>query len=323
MASSRGFQAILGTGWHSVGRRCRGALALGVGLAVLSTPSRSEACSSVATCWPAGVGLDGDHLPANAPALPLTFSTDGRAAQQVRLMRVDGGRSELVPTHVDDYLRFDEPLAEGARYAVELVDCGYAELVPIAEFEATPTVPLPESLGVIALTPAAEGPVQLLAGGSLSCNRLASGALLEARVELDASAAPWAGLLAFRATIDGVDWFDETYGWLGGSPPDGAGGTRIYRLCDATSRDFGQKLSPGKHELVLHAELPGTEIALETAPVEVELYCDGEYPGESAGASDAGGSGGCSVAGSRSGSLFGFSLVVGACVALRRRRALS
>ena len=123
------------------------------------------------------------------------------------------------------------------------------------------------------------GDVWLRAGGTLSCNRQAYGQLIEASVALETSALPWGHVLAYTSTLDGQRWIDETHshGW-GGSPADGFGGTRIYRLCDDTSKSNSQQFAAGRHSFVITARIPGTDVTFSTPPVDVELYCAGEEP---------------------------------------------
>jgi hypothetical protein len=267
-------------------------------------------------------------VPANVPAIELVFSSNGYEENEARLVRVDGDRSEAVPITVErpgpsnslyGLLRPDAPLVEGARYTVELVDCDETTPSVVAEFEVGPEAPLPTTLGAAVATAPAEQDFTLLAGGTLSCNRAVSGWVVDAHVKLDASTIPWAGLLRYAATIDGEPWFDESYGRLGGSPPPGAGGTRIYRLCDAISLDHGYQFTPGSHEIALQAVLPGTDVALVTQTFDVELYCEGEEPALPS-------SGGCGVATAPNGGnfialLFGLALaaMLGRTIARERR----
>jgi len=191
-------------------------------------------------------------------------------------------------------LRIEEELVEGAHYQVEMLDCGNTALTAVAEFDTGPTVPLPSALGTVMATEPSYQDFVLQSGGTLTCGRAVEGDLLEAFVELDPSTAPWSDLFQFQALVDGERWFDDTYGWVGGEPPPGPGGTRVYRLCDATSAESMFRPEPGPHELTLTAELPGVTDVFSTEAVTVELYCEGEEPHDSP-STPMTGAGGCSV----------------------------
>ena len=133
-------------------------------------------------------------------------------------------------------------------------------------------------------------------------------------------ALPWIETLTFWATIDGERWFDETYGYLGGTRPPGYGGTRIYRLCDERSLEIGQQLEAGPHELVIHAELVGTAVQLATEPITVELNCEADRQDVGPETEVAGG--GCSAVPKRTQDSSPVLAVMGLCVCLRRRKPL-
>src|SRR6266545_7227440 len=128
--------AQVGSTWHRSRLRGRGAL-LGALLVAPFLPSQADACSSGnfgPDCYDPKARAAGE-LPASTTAIPVQFSATGVDGQEAQLVRVDGNHNDVVATHLEPnelspyfaLLRVDDPLVEGAEYAVEMVTCDATE----------------------------------------------------------------------------------------------------------------------------------------------------------------------------------------------------
>lgn len=319
--------------------------ATAVGLAVLlltlmAAPRPAHACSQP-TCWSAalvpGPELD-QSVPANLPALywrplfgagaPLpdpaavTLAPVDRPDQPIELSpgQTDGGDLVLVPA---------TSLEPGVSYrlADSSVCAGSEESGPEIIFEAGGEAPLPESLGELVATDIGVGSISV-ATASGSCAESIEADRVEIELEPSADAASWLELLHFETLVDGDVWqpsSDITVLSPPGASWMGRGRDLVHAACES---DLGQGTDPGadegSHQVTMRATLPGTDIALETAAVTVDLRCaagddDGDDgPDDGADSAD---DGGCSSSGGSGHA--GLLAVLASAAFLSRRRLIA
>jgi hypothetical protein len=258
-------------------------------LTLMAAPRPAHACSQPA-CWSAAL-VPGPELeqsvPANLPALywrpffgagaPLpdpatvTLARRDRPDQPIELSpsQIENGDVVLVP------MTSLEP-GVGYRLADSSVCAGSEESGPEILFEAGDEAPLPQSLGELLATDIGVGRVSV-ATLSGSCAESIEADRVEIALEPSADAAPWLELLHFETLVDGHVW--QPSGDITVLSPPGAswmgrGRDLVHASCEP---DLGQGTDPGvdegSHEVSMRATLPGTDIALETAPVTVDLRC--------------------------------------------------
>ncbi len=322
--------------------------ATAAGLAVLlltfmAAPRPAHACSQPA-CWSAalvpGPELD-QSVPANLPALywrpvfgagaprpdpaAVTLAPVDRPDQSIELSpgQTEGGDVVLVPA---------TSLEPGVSYrlADSSVCTGSEESGPESFFEAGDEAPLPESLGELVATDIGVGPISV-ATASGSCAESIEADRVEIALEPSAGAAPWLELLHFETLVDGDVWqpsSDITVLSPPGASWMGRGRDLVHAAC---ASDLGQGTSPGadegSHEVTMRATLPGTDIALETAAVTVDLRCGagGDDGGDTDdglddGVDSADDDGGCSSVGGGSGHAWLLAVLASAAFLSRARR---
>jgi MYXO-CTERM domain-containing protein len=191
-------------------------------------------------------------------------------------------------------------VAESAFLSNPLPDAAY--LGNRAAFHVAASAALPTSLGgVEAQSPSYEA-LELAHSGN--CTEMTNVCLVRAKLLLSAEAAPWDAAFVYTTTVDGEPWTPAHSLPL----PLPHGGLYDGRSADVffSSSDTDRiSLTPGKHEVVFHARLPGTKVDLATAPLTIDLTCPStQVVNGDAGVADAGSRGhtdrstrssGCSV----------------------------
>ncbi|QDG53329.1 hypothetical protein FIV42_22050 [Persicimonas caeni] len=272
--------------------------AIGVG----GLPADAEACTP-APCTPAEFPYDQKMVPPGVVGLPWypgsNPSYDGDIeASDVSLYELESGDSipfELLEhpnaqagsgtnAHSFYFIRPTVSLSPGTAYRVEALDlCTLDENgMPVAGLsEATfatacESAPLPTELGALRSGPNFKGPLPVQEQDG--CNSLKETSQVRLWLEPSEEARPWMGVLEFELASTDDTWPTEPAigeRLLLGESRFGRGREVLVTWCDP---DSGQPIDPGvppgTHQVYLKASIPGTDVALETAPVEVTLACD-------------------------------------------------
>jgi hypothetical protein len=177
-----------------------------------------------------------------------------------------------------------------------------------AELRIDDSAPLPAALGRLQTTAAERSWIELAADAS--CSSSVETCVIRAELEFGTDALPWRDAFVYETWVDGKRWrvdrslplpLEEGGSYEGRgkelffSTPGGAASVGVLR-----------GLAKGRHTVVMKAALPGTDVALTTAPITIDLSCpsvpredsDAAVGGEDSGADDSAASndaGGCSV----------------------------
>jgi MYXO-CTERM domain-containing protein len=286
-------------------------------------------------CFSTGFFVPGDGatVPANLPAIYWRPRADIAEAgpENVTLTTLADPATPLAFTATPagtgrDYLIVpDAALAAGTEYVLtDAGACGFGPTQggPRATFTVGPAAPLPTSLGTLAITGTQDG-TWSLGGTDGSCWVLTDIAGVRVGVDFASTpdAAPWRDVLHFATVVDGAPWTPSEASFAAREPGaswDGRGVDLLHTACaeDGTSwspMNVADNLSPGAHQVEMHATLPSTDVALATTPIAVTLACPGdEVAGDGAG---------CCSSTAHPGGVAALVLIVLAFVARRRRRA--
>ena len=302
-----------------------------------AAPRAADACSGP-VCYGQNIYLlptgPGASVPANAPALAV-FTGLTAPAPNATLEKITASGREAIPVGRGtaagrpDVL-LPSGLEAGASYELTVSSEGGCASTVKATFTAAPAAPKPTTLGTLRVT--GSGVTSLRLGSGASCSASASAAHAAFEVALPAEVAPWGALLAYETFVDGARWSasnDATQQVHHGGSWVGIGKDVVYAVCDEETAAIYRGVSAGRHQVVMRARLAGDpSVALESAPLTVELACPGSGDagspdgggGPAAAASEAGG-GGCSAATGPAGTpLAATALAVVGLAALRRRR---
>jgi len=293
-------------------------------------------------------------LPANAPGVGWWpgrrydgESDAGEGATQASDLRfrcvTGSGAPRLLGFQVDSaqlpqVIRFDDALNPGDQCEVTTVfdpcDLGFggpgeiaAHLSGRARFTVTESAPLPTTLGVLAADTESHRTITI---DSASCDEQVSVCGVAVEIALSAEARPWADALSYSTSVDGQPWRmarSALFPNVTGGSFVGRGTDVIFARSPAPADGTAAGTSFGTHTIAMRARLPGTDLILETAPIEINLDCgdqlmpDGGEPGTenvSNGCS-------CSIVGPRANHSFAWlwSLAVIALLAVRRGRSHS
>jgi MYXO-CTERM domain-containing protein len=253
-------------------------------IAVLS-PSQAEACSPP-LCWAAGyVPEEGASVPANLPAIywrPLGEYGETPDPALVTLTELAPETPiALTPTLLGNghyLLTPARELTAGKTYRLDDTTLcrGLGDPAQIS-FDAAATSALPTTLGQLGSTDEGVGDLTV-ATGSGSCSTTIKAHRVLIALQLSSSAQPWFEALHFTTEVDGQPWSAASSIVAMRTPGTswaGRGRDRLYLVCetDGYSQPAGG-LEAGSHSVVLKATLPGTDVALQTAPITVTLSCD-------------------------------------------------
>ena len=245
----------------------------------------------------------GGTVPANLPAFlwrpESGFDTPVEPNADDIVLREEGGATiavTLAPVGGDLYaIEPTEELVPGASYSLQVPGgCEPAE-PDTYDYVAGDAAALPGSLGTLALTEQAAGSLEVAtASGSCSTSIEATHATIE--LPLAPEARPWEDVFLYETWVDGERWFASAslpYGPELGASWVGRGTDRLYALCASDDPSVSPGLAEGVHTVEMRATLPGTEVALASTALMLELRCEGA-PTVDAGmaAPDAGPSGG-------------------------------
>lgn len=297
-------------------------LAVTLAAAVLAPAGEGRACSVGCETWflPAG-GI----VPANLPAVRWRPIQGGPGTLVVTEVLPDGRAAEMPMTvEMRNYTwwegRFTRPLVVGATYVVSVewwCNDPSKPKTDAVHLVAGPEAPLPTKLGRVTVSGAFRAMCEVWTSSG-SCWSTADVSARRVALELSDEAEPWREALDLR-------WGTTAEGWVAGLPEldENGEGTdhdplsfTAYALCE--SSDIGQYPGnpEGTHEVVVSATIPGTEVEIETRPVDLTLLCrSDETPAATCLAAPGGGcgSGGPGGAG-------GVALGAALCVVLRARR---
>jgi hypothetical protein len=260
---------------------------LGLSLVAAAWPDPALACSAIDCVQGYLYPGDGATIPANAGAL-LWRPQGPRAVETVtstatRLRREDTQAEVGFTTAPLDgalVLTPDAPLSPGAYVFEDGGACAHSAFPapqPV-RFVVGSAAPTPTTLGT--LVPGALDQIQQMVAAGAACSELVPAAVMDVRLTLSAEAQPWSALLLYRTVVDGQPWRPNDS--LPRVVPTGAswmgrGVDRLYAACGPTQLGSGVNggLSEGPHSVVMQATLPGTNLLLETPPVQVTLTCVG------------------------------------------------
>lgn len=318
-------------------------------LGALAEPTVASACAGY-VCQNDQFLPRAGNVPANIPAIAwqpgynsdqLSDASPTSAAPLPRFeCRAPDGTTRAVrftamPADRPNHLRLDEPLVAGEHCILTsgVPDCP-AEIEPRylnghAEFDVTAASPIPEQIGLIAVTSPRIGRVDVAANAS--CSEGIRSCTVRTSLELDAAAAPWKDVLQFETIVDGerfAIWHDQSIPNELGGLYQGRERDVVFAPIDAIPdnvHDFRQ-LDLGDHTLAIRAQLPGSDLIIQTPAVSILLDCEPDAQPELAEVAGSGDSGGCTVAGrlgssQRQAGLFGsLSMLLGLLLMTARRR---
>lgn len=328
--------------------------------ATMATPSTSYACTPA--------GCDTGYTLPRSGEIPGGVDTilwvphssaavtglEDIEASDIEVVKVEGdGESTVALTLGRDEqqngifaLQFDEPLQPDSEYKVysrDLCDANSTEPTQqIATLRTGPEAAEPTSLGELVVGDAFVDDLDVATDDG-SCNMTIGAVQLPVELDLSADAAAWENMFRYQTFVR-VDGDDERGWWPSHSLPEfvpvgeswqGRGEDLLFAMCEPPEHGSADGLAfsaleEGTHEVFMRATIPGTDVSLETEPVQFVLDCDGEsgaVDGD-AGAGDTGladvGSGGdaelsdrnspegcsCSVDGGRPGPLGALGLFV-------------
>jgi hypothetical protein len=260
-------------------------LLLAAPLLGLLVPRAADACAPVPCYATQSFVLPrAGSIPANAPGIALF---EGRTianapARTLSFQRTDGASPVDVPfTRDGGVIRPDQPFVEGASYRFVITNNCSTVAMPSdsSEFKVGPSAPLPTTLGQLAV---ARKSGVLKVDHASACSADVGLPHAEIEIQLSAAAAPWKELIVFRTFVDGERWgAREETGQVthpGGSWK-GPGKDVVYARCSDSPNYLGG-VKPGKHTIVMKGTIPGTDVALETAAVEVDLDCSNPQIGD-------------------------------------------
>jgi len=144
-----------------------------------------------------------------------------------------------------------------------------------AAFSIAASAPLPDALGVFEIEAAKVEPIEL--GEGAGCSGIDDVCAIRGEIALSDEARPWRDAFVYETQVDGKPWrlyraaplpIDE------GSSHIGRGREILFaKRPGASSHTDVKGLSVGRHSVVIRASLPGTQVTLETEPVEIDLNC--------------------------------------------------
>lgn len=251
-------------------------------------------------------------LPANAPGVGWRPGRryDGESdagegdtqAGDLRFHCVTGsGAPRVLGFHVDaaqlqQVIRFDDALVVGDQCEVTTVldpcDLGFggpgeiaAYLSGRSRFTVTENVPLPTALGVLTADSESHRTITI---DSATCDEQVSVCGVAVEIALSPEAQPWADALSYSTLVDGQPWHvvrSALFPNVTGGSFVGRGKDVIFARSPVPADGTAPGTSFGTHTIVMRATLPGTDLMLETAPIEINLDCgdqpmpDGGEPG--------------------------------------------
>lgn len=263
------------------------ALMLTTAIAASVAAPRAQACSA-SPCLNGRFIPEADTLPSNLPAFywvpPMLGSGTLRDATRVTLRELKTDRLiELSARALGGHFLLAprtplEPLAEYRLTDSTAEPCSPFRSeptgTPARTFRATAAQPLPRSLGTLIAVPRGIGLLALSA--SASCDVCVEAERVTVTLDPAPEAEPWLAALHFSTWVDGREWTADKDGrpstydagsWFG------RGRDVLYRECRSWRQTWTSGLSTGEHSVVMKATLPGTDVALETAPVTVRFAC--------------------------------------------------
>lgn len=260
------------------------AMSVALGVWIWAPVGEARACSVPCETWflPAG-GV----VPANLVAVRWRTMQGDKGTLLVTEVLPDGRASE-VPMTVEqrDYRwwegRFSRPLVVGATYVVSVESWCYDPSKPHTDavhLVAGPEAPLPTKLGRVTVSGAFRAMCEVQTNNG-ACWSTADVSARQVTLELSDEAEPWREALDFQ-------WGTTGDGWIAGLPHLAENGHEFdpetgydrfsftaYALCGSPESGQYAGNPEGTHEVVASATLPGTEVELETRPVDVALLCE-------------------------------------------------
>ncbi len=310
--------------------------------AVVSVSWDAAACSPSCCATEATIPAQGS-APANLPAfywLPPddvlgTLATYD--ASMLTVTRTDTG--EVIPVTLSPadlgkgygiepfFAMLSKPLVAGGHYRVDSTADGVDAGAPhkLADFAAGPFAPLPTSLGTLSAGAQTVGVMTLADLTVGDCSGDFSAAQVPVTLELSPEAKPWSDAFFYETQVDGKPYHPDQF--VDPIPPLGAswvgrGKDLLFALCEKTDANDVQvpsQATEGQHTVVIHAIIPGTQVDVSSAPLQVTLDCNAGGGAGSSGSSANGGPG-CGVSVPRPSGSDGYLVLVGLVWVVRRRR---
>jgi hypothetical protein len=287
-----------------------------IAVAPLAAPTTSYACSGY-SCANDQFLPRGGSVPANISAIAWTpgHSADATSTALPRFecAAADGSthtvRFVALPEDKPDHLQLAESLTAGDHCVISsgVADCAIDDPAydaashtnGKAEFDVVEASDVPGELGVIAVTGAQLGEVDVAADAS--CSERIEACRVDASLDWNAATLPWKDALVFETFVDGERYATSRNLAI----PDELGGLYSGRDHDVVfallgdvpdNARVGRKLEAGEHSLVIKAHLPGSAQTLATPAVTIVLRCGGSSEPPLAANTIGGDSGGCVVA---------------------------
>jgi hypothetical protein len=140
---------------------------------------------------------------------------------------------------------------------------------------AGPTAPPPTHLGTLVVTNGEIAPLEV-ASASGSCSSEVSADRSTFVLAPVTEAKPWLDVLQFETFVDGTKWQGASsinQLLAPGTSWQGRGHDLLYRVCQTTDAAVGRGLDAGKHQVELHATLPGMQVALTSDSATAAVAC--------------------------------------------------
>jgi MYXO-CTERM domain-containing protein len=212
-----------------------------------------------------------------------------------------------------------EPLTPGTYRFTSIGALGAHVDATIAEAPLTP--------GTIDLIVGEPMRAEVVVGTGMSCAEQLPATTRAIHVELPEAARPFAASLSYDTIVDGKPWRPSKSlcsPTVPGRSWVGDGRELLFAVC-AKGQQPEWNLEPGAHEVLMRIHAPGSDVAIETAPVSVALACEGAGTANAPSAPEASGipkprSCSCELPGG-AGGWAGPTLVALAAFVARRRRA--
>jgi uncharacterized protein (TIGR03382 family) len=276
---------------RAMNARVRLLLGFALALAVLDAAApRAQACGG-SSCLPERFLPFSGSLPANAPGIfwaPGHGDLGATPLDRIQMRCTGaGGAERAIELEAEplgasgvQLLKVATPLVAGEQCTIDGGnECGYTD--PHISGRSMLTIgdeaPLPESLGTLVATPAKVDWVE--ASANAACSLRQAACVIELSLELSDEAAPWRDGLELTTHIDGGEWWVQRVSNepnITGGSSVGRGRDVIFAWVDGAANETDTAgLPQGAYSVQMRATLPGTDIAIATQELTVDLHCEG------------------------------------------------
>jgi len=267
----------------------RSGLTAAVLLGYLVEPATTQACAGPTCLNDQFLPRDGS-VPANIAAIAwdpgYDVEDDAQKLPRFECVAADGGSRAVgfvaLPEERPDHLALSEPLVAGERCTLQSgiedcsVDSDAGHLQGSAAFEVTRSSPIPETLGLVAISGPTREDVEVAA--ETSCSESLPACLFRTSLVFNEAAVPWKDALLYETLIDGKPYST----WRHHALPDELGGLYSGRDAGAVYVLIGEvpdnvstlnQLAAGEYKLSIQARLPGSAVTLTTPEIAINLDC--------------------------------------------------